>query len=121
MTDQPAPAPTDTLRQRIAEAVYGALPPRPHNRLITSDVVDAVLAVVQPELRIASALHRSAETNVNCVIELANRWRQLPNRQNAYRELVAALDGQSPAPDAGPTVREAADHDRQWPLQKHGE
>jgi hypothetical protein len=28
---------------------------------------------------------------------------------------------QRPAPDGGPSVREAAADDRRWPLQKHGE
>jgi hypothetical protein len=115
----PTPTPADTpLRQRIAKAIV-----RGGGCVDLAAATNAVLAVVQPELRVAAALHRSAETDVTRVIELAERWRQQPDRQDAYLELVAALGyGQPPAPahNAGPSVAECAAQDnahwaeRQW-------
>ncbi|MFG3660269.1 hypothetical protein [Streptomyces sp. NPDC047706] len=43
-------------------------------------------------------------------------------QHNCAVAVLAALDGKpAPAHDAGPTVRDCADADRAWPLQKHGE
>ncbi|MEV0112809.1 hypothetical protein AB0H77_06070 [Streptomyces sp. NPDC050844] len=64
------------------------------------------------------ALYRSAETTVTRVMELAERWRYVQDRQPALAELRAAL--QPPAHD-GPTVPEAAAADRNWDLEKGGE
>jgi hypothetical protein len=128
----PTPAPADTpLRQRIAKAIHrNRFPDSSWDRQpeqVRADYLDcaaAILAVVQPELRVAAALHRSAETDVTRVIELAERWRQQPDRQDAYLELVAALGyGQPPTPahNAGPSVAEcAAQDDAHWAERQWG-
>ncbi|MFJ2961211.1 hypothetical protein ACIPIC_02740 [Streptomyces collinus] len=71
--------------------------------------------------RVLAALHRSAETDVTRVIELAEQWATRPERADALRELTDALGYRTTAHNAGPSVAECAQADRRWPLEKHGE
>lgn len=61
--------------------------------------------------RVFAALHRSAEEDVNRVIQLAEQWASRPERADALRELTDALGYNQLAHNAGPSVRECAQAD----------
>ncbi|MFD9463493.1 hypothetical protein [Streptomyces sp. NPDC060027] len=98
-------------------------------RLLDGDETATQATGIETTARVFAGLHRSAEQDVTRVIELYERWVKqgapplgVPIARWWDKRLVELHDAINPsAPDGGPTVAEAAQADRNWDLERHGE
>ncbi|MFI1166522.1 hypothetical protein ACH4UM_23700 [Streptomyces sp. NPDC020801] len=107
----------------LADAVLAVI--QPHLDSERRDQLDAALAALgKSEIELADT--RAALARVRAVADrLAVQQHGVDIEADSLRRAVAkdihaALD-QPPAHNAGPTIRECAEVDRRWPLQKNGE
>ena len=102
---------------------------KPEEFRIIDELVTAVLGVMLPHGRLLGE-QRLAETRavLDEVLRTFGRFENGPGlvRSGAisveqFRRWRAVLYPPTPDPAVGPTVAEAAAHDRRWPLEKDGE
>lgn len=113
------------LRQRIAAALYEHSNPgyrwadaHPHDLAVYGADADAVLAVRDRDLRVLADEVTRLSAITGQLRDLAGRWQATvrPGEQHpAAAAILGIIDGD------GPSVREAAEADRRWALEREGE